>query len=255
MKGPRVFIATVLLESNRWKAGKEPTYRVSDWLQRFAAAGFDGIELWENHALKASQEEVERLANAMPPVLIFNTYATFGPEADPLREQAAQLATQLNVDGIKFNVGSDPALFDVYVERVLEWRRTVPEHIRPLCECHPGTVLEQPEQAAKAFSRWREAGIGAIFHPFNLDADSLKSWFDHLGDAIVHAHVQLNRDGRMQSLSSHREYVAANVQLMRAHGFTGSFALEFTAGIGAGESMEQLFANACDDMKVLQEVW
>lgn len=46
----RVLIGTILLEPNRWKPGKLPSFRVSQWLDRFADAGFAGVELWENHA-------------------------------------------------------------------------------------------------------------------------------------------------------------------------------------------------------------
>lgn len=35
----QIYIATVLLEPNRWAPGKIPTVRVGDWLDRFAEAG------------------------------------------------------------------------------------------------------------------------------------------------------------------------------------------------------------------------
>ena len=44
-----VYIGTILLEANRHRPGKVPTYLVSQWSQRFVQAGFDGVELWENH--------------------------------------------------------------------------------------------------------------------------------------------------------------------------------------------------------------
>lgn len=40
-----IFQGTVLLEANRWAKDRTPTYRVSEWLGRLAAAGVDGIEL------------------------------------------------------------------------------------------------------------------------------------------------------------------------------------------------------------------
>ena len=57
-----VLIGSILLEVNRHRSGRTPTYRVSDWLERFREAGFDGVELWENHATAAPEEEVQALA-------------------------------------------------------------------------------------------------------------------------------------------------------------------------------------------------
>lgn len=255
MPGTEIYIATVLLERNRWKPGKEPTLRVSDWLGRFAAAGFDGIELWENHALKAPDDEVARLAAAVPPVRIFNSYATFGPEDDPLRARAAEMALRLGAGAVKFNVGGDPSLFDVYVANVLRWRETLPESVRPLCECHPGTVVERPEEAARAFAVWRQAGIGAIFHPFNLGPDGVRRWLAYLGDSLVHAHVQVHREGRMRSLAAYKEYAAAVLDALKSEGFRGTFSIEFTEGAGAAdEDIEQLFAAACMDLATLRRL-
>lgn len=251
-----IYIATVLLERNRWSKEKTPTFRVSEWAERFAAAGFDGIELWENHVALAPPEEVEALKAAPIPVRIFNTYATFGPEDDPRREQAAQFSRELGVRAIKFNVGGNAGLFDTYVEQVLAWRKELPDEITPLCECHPGTVLEEPEAAARAFEVWAEAGIGAMMHPFNLTPQEVRTWLRSLGPALTHAHVQLNRERRMQSLVPHREYVQEILQVMKEEGFTGTFSLEFTEGVGGGasEDMEQLFASACVDMELLRKL-
>ncbi len=55
-------------EPNRWNS-PEPTVRVSEWLDRFRAAGFDGIDLMQRHALGQPEEELEKLERATPPVL------------------------------------------------------------------------------------------------------------------------------------------------------------------------------------------
>lgn len=252
-----IYIATVLLERNRWTKEKTPTLRVSEWAHRFAEAGFDGIELWENHVTRAPPDELEALRAAPVPVRIFNTYATFGPEDDSRRSQAAEFSRKLGVRGVKFNVGGDPELFDTYVQQVLEWRTLLPQDITPLCECHPGTVLEEPEGAARAFAVWAEAGIGAMFHPFNLTPEQVRTWIRRLGPALSHAHVQLHRDGRMRSLVPYRDHVREILQAMREEGFRGTFSIEFTEGVGRGaeEDIEELFASACADMELLRELF
>lgn len=252
----QIYIATVLLERNRWTKEKRPSFRVSEWVDRFAEAGFDGIELWENHAALVSADELQALKESPIPISIFNSYATFGAEPDARREQAARLSGELGARAIKFNVGDDPELFDTYVKNVLEWRKQLPDEMTPLCECHPGTVLEEPEGAARAFEAWAEAGIGAMMHPFNRTPEEVQAWLRYLGPALTHAHVQLNRERRMQSLVPYREYVKEILQVLREERFTGTFSIEFTEGVGGGanEDIEDLFASACADMELLREL-
>ena len=59
------YIATVCLDRNRWGT-REPSFAVSDYLDRFASDGFDGIELWEYHYTRSSDAEKERLVSASP---------------------------------------------------------------------------------------------------------------------------------------------------------------------------------------------
>ncbi len=55
-----VFLGTIVLEPNRWFGVTHErwgTTAVSAWLDAIAAAGFDGIELWESHFRDADPEE------------------------------------------------------------------------------------------------------------------------------------------------------------------------------------------------------
>ena len=70
MKTNEIFLGTILLEPNRWPDKAESTYSrlqklspfkqgtpqilASQWMERVVADGFDGIELWANHALLCS---------------------------------------------------------------------------------------------------------------------------------------------------------------------------------------------------------
>ena len=51
-----IFLSSVLLEKNRWDS-RIPSLKISDWLRSIADAGFDGVELWENHLLLADAAE------------------------------------------------------------------------------------------------------------------------------------------------------------------------------------------------------
>ena len=81
-----IYLGSICLEPNRWSPGKLPSYRVSDWLQRIDGAGFDGIELWENHFLLADATEKSALAAAAP-LAIYNSYAL--PDSGSAEARAA----------------------------------------------------------------------------------------------------------------------------------------------------------------------
>jgi len=252
---PAILIGSILLEPNRWAAGKRPTYQVSRWLPRFAEAGLDGVELWENHAAIASPEEVARLAASSVPLTIFNTYCGFGPEDAGWRERAARQAIRLGSSALKFNVSGKADRWATERDEVRRWLDLFPKEAVLICECHPGTMVDRPETAKKMFDEWGEDRIRALVHPFTQDHDSLAAWFDALGDRIVHAHVQIRDDqNRFLRLADREEYAAGAVRLMRDRGFTGSWTLEFTRGVGGGdEDMEALYRSALEDLAFLRE--
>lgn len=254
MKG-RVYIGTILLERNRWARGKQPTYRVSQWVPRFKKAGFDGMELWENHAALASPTELEALRQSDFPMAVFNSYATFDPGGSASRLEAARLATLLGARGVKFNLGNDAAQRDTYVQSALEWQKRLPAGTRMLCECHSGTIMEDPLVAKEVFASWGNEAFQAIVHPFTTDTAALQRWFDCLGARITHAHVQLrDESGTMQLLERQPKVVDERLRLMREAGFAGSFTLEFAEGTGSpNESMEALFDAALADLSYLRE--
>jgi hypothetical protein len=184
MKETPIYLASILLEPNRWKAGKEPSYEVSAWLDKIRAAGFDGIELWENHYLKASSDEQEALRGASVPIRLFNTYAAFtatGGADEDARRKAADATAALKAGAVKFNAGNDPKRTTEYLETAVQWARLLPPNTRLICECHPGTVLETPEAAEKAFhEHWRDERFQAIVHPFSTPLPVLKEWMKRL---------------------------------------------------------------------------
>jgi len=249
-----IYIATVLLEKNRWRPGKVPTFRVSDWGQRFREAGFDGVELWENHAALATEGELSALAEMACPVRIYNSYCSFDDTGAADRKRAAELATRFAAQGVKFNLGHDEEAIPTYQRNLESWRHELPEGCRLLCECHGGTVLEEPERA-KAILDPLAAGLEIIVHAFAADDDSLGEWLATFGAAVTHVHAAASGgDGRLARLADVKELVHRRIRRLLGAGFAGTLSVEFTQGVAREpEGQDELLANATDDLQVLRE--
>ena len=246
-------LASILLEPNRWKPGRPPSIRVSDWSARAAAAGFDGWELFENHYRKADAAERKRIEQGPLPVRIFNTYEPFDDATRPELQEVADCARRLGAEGIKFNVGSDPAWRE-------NWRAAIdafPAGPRLLCECHPGTALETPDAAA-AFARlWPTVPFDVIIHPFLLGPEGIVRWLRLLGPRVRHAHVQMRDPAdarRFVALADDAPQARECLAALAAGGFRGTFSLEFAAPTGGVvDEPEALFAAARRDLEFLRE--
>lgn len=245
-----IYLGTVLLEKNRWVKGeRQPSLAVSDWVQRIAADGFDGLELWENHAVLASDEERQKLRASPVPVKIINAYDRCEDATADARKRTAELARLLGAEGMKFNFGREAARHEEYVRNVKTWRAMLPRDFRFLCECHGGTTVEVPEKAAETFRRMGRDDYEIIIHGFGGDDEGVRRLFACHGDRITHIHADLSPKGPVAE-----SVTQARVDLLRSLGFRGSFTIEFTEGIGSdGESIEALYRNAVRDLSQLRK--
>lgn len=256
-----VLLGTVALEPNRWATvdpSGAPQAVVSALLAPAAAAGFDGLELWEGHVTKAPPDEADAVLAGPLPIAVFNTYASFDEPTD-----AAALATatgwiaRTGAGGVKFNVGTDP---DVgrYAARVAAWLDGLPAAVTLLCECHVGTaVADDPSVAARFLAATGPVDrVGAIVHTHE-SADELRARFDAYGDRIAHVHVNHldPKLGRTWPLAEVRDRLAATVELLRSLGFAGSWTIEFVDGLLTDrDHPDLLLQQAVEDLAVLREV-
>ena len=253
--GDEIYIGTILLELNRWGSPKTPTYKVSEWLDRFQEAGFDGMELWEYHATLAPPEELALLEATKFPVSVYNTYCDFDDASEADRKQAAEMIKRFRADGVKFNVGRDPALRGEYIKNLRNWSASLPEDCRLLCECHGGTIIQEPSDAAKFFNELGRERYQIIVHFPMQNPKMLRKWFSALESSITHAHVQMmGANNKRARLSSNPSHVKEALHIMREEGYSGSFTLEFTEGTREpDENMEDLWQAALSDLHFLRE--
>lgn len=254
---PYIYFATVCIEPNRWSAHREPALTASTWVERALSDGFDGIELWENHYLRADAAERDRLRTALGESrapCILSTYWDFDEEQTPDRgvanpHQIRDALADLPVGGMKFNIGKDPRRLDNYRDRAQIWlpvfRSQMTGDRRLICECHGGTVIETP-QAAQAFRN--TAGgldIEYVVHPLSLTEPQLTGWLDT--GRVGHVHIQTRHTslGELPAASWPRELLSRVPQ--------ATFTVEFTRGVGSdGETAEMTYQAAREDLTALR---
>ncbi|MDQ1911727.1 hypothetical protein RAC89_15090 [Paenibacillus sp. GD4] len=249
----QINIGTVLLEKNRW-GSRLPSFRVSEWIDRFHADRFDGIELWENHAMLCGEEELELLRKYGAPIEVFNSYASFDEEGAAHRQAAAKLIRALSARGVKYNLGKQASEMETYLDNLYRWAEQLPEDFRLLCECHPGTVMEDPAFAEKVFRQFKDTRFQAIVH-FPSTPEQLDEWFGRLGGTISHIHVQLrNTQNECVKLESDPERVDQGIEILAKYNYRGTFTIEFTEGVSSHENKEELYHAAVADSRFLRSL-
>lgn len=251
-----IFLGTVALEPNRWGSRKS-SLSVPDFSGRAREAGFEGLELWEDHFLQATVEEAERMNRDLP-VAVFNSYAPFTRETQEKRDRATESIRRLGAWGAKWNVGNEPEKRGEYLDMAEAWVRQLPPEFRFLCECHPGTLLEEAG-AARSFldelsARVADRGVhvGAIWHPFNLPEASLGPVWEQLGGYLDHAHVQPRLENVVVSLAEPAIRARDRIKKIRDLGYLGTWTIEFVPGTRQpGENPEALFTAACREREIL----
>jgi predicted RNA binding protein YcfA (HicA-like mRNA interferase family) len=260
-----IYLASVCLEKNRWTKERIPTLKVSEWVKHIHTAGFDGLELWEDHVTKTDEVEREKILTGPLPVAIFNSYAGLSESELPKRDLAAKLANDFKSYGLKYNFSKLESDWPVEIEQATQWAKRFPKDFSMLCECHPGTSAEEPAKAAVLLRQLEDrleteqvpVSISAILHPFSSGSTHLNDWLGCLGNRLVHAHVQMRDPQNESMVVSIRDYPDRSREILKrllGNGFAGSFTVEFVKGTrSATENLVDLFKESILDLHFLRE--
>jgi sugar phosphate isomerase/epimerase len=245
-----IFLATIALEPNRHAPGKQPSILVSEWAERILRAGFDGLELWENHALLRPTEEILALRASVLPVRLLNTYVEFTDDQEPARLRVAALVQQLGASGVKYNFGSQPQRQQEYLRNVKRFAQQLPPDTRLLCECHHGTIAEDPVAAERLLKELGSPSrFQAIVHT-RTEGSALRKWFTHLGERITHLHVFLPAPSRRLDEKGGE----SSFRTIAEYGYDKSLSIEFVDPMNApGETAPLLFDKIVADLQWLRE--
>jgi len=247
-----ISLGSIALEVNRWSS-RNPSYSVSGWIPKIKAAGFDGLELWENHVLLA-EGEAEKIAASGFPVSVYNHYGLFTNDKEEIakRDMAVKMIKTLGTKAVKYNIGNNPELLAEYKENVLAFASALPEDCVLLCENHAGTLLETDDAIESFFDGLCPHRFALVIHPFG-EPEELRQRFIRFGERIAHIHSQLSRGDERIRLDRWPERVMACFDIMKEYGFSGGFTVEFTELTSApGENIEDLFTNAVLDLEFIR---
>lgn len=243
-----IYFGTVAMERNRWSKEQIPSFAVSAWMDRYQQAGFSGVELWENHYLRATDDERDAIRRHPLPVKILNSYVRFDDDAADARASVAAAVTALDCEGVKFNFGHDADRLGEYTKNFGAWIKTLPADVRILCECHSRTVLETPAAVQTLLDTLADPRLELILHGPTVDPTDLAPWFDRFAERITHIHIQ----ARKQNLAADPEGLRARFDGLRRFAFAGSYALEFVEhSAQPGETHDLLWEEAARDLPVL----
>ncbi len=231
----QIYLGTVAIEPNRWglaEPGGNPLTRVSEWLSTIGEAGFDGLELWERHARSAPDEELDALLASELPIEILSCYTSWDEPDDADRAETAAWIERLGAKGVKFNVGSDLDSIADYTERLRRFEAEVPDGARLLCECHFGTVAEDPNVARVMFDAIADADrLGAIVHVHPMARDEWSEPLGVLGGRVRHVHVQVAEVPQSTSADELSEILRPAAEAISAASPNATWTIEFSFGM------------------------
>ena len=121
-----------------------------------------------------------------------------------------------------------------YIDRLAQWLDDLPPETAALCECHQGiSIAEGPAVAARILGHAGPAHrVQALVHTHDAP-DLVRAKFDAYGERITHVHVNFLDFATMShpTLADVADRLRSFVELVRSLGFTGSWTLEFVAGL------------------------
>jgi len=231
----RIYINTGALEIYRWAPScplteRPITLNISEWVPQIAAAGFDGIELWEPHAMRCGAAERTAQQKKLAPLAVFNCYVDFGHIPDASARSVAARIGELNSHLVKYTLPRRIPLATAIANLRL-WSEELPEETILCNEIHANCYGETPAEAAQLRTLLPEPRWGEIIH-LAEPVEKMRALFDVLGDRIRHCHAvfcdTLMPQGELQPCAPG----SRNPQLRVLAGlnYQGSFSIEFVRG-------------------------
>jgi sugar phosphate isomerase/epimerase len=252
-----ILLNTIALEPNRWTAGKVPYRPLVELLGPIARAGFDALEVWQNHAvllddagLETLRETADRECLAMPVLGMYPAFHLEGRERDEEKARWDRMVRIMDTLGARVlklmpgRVASADLTGDLwdqsvaFVQEALD--RTADRGFPVPLEMHGGTVADSAESVLRFIGAVGSDRLKVCFQPMGFaDTDGTIAIYDALAPHVMHMHVQGRAGDRMAALEeSDIDYSRVLRRIFRG-GFDGYVSIEFVRDCVV-ESPEQL---------------
>lgn len=233
----QILLNSIAVEPNRWSEGKIPHFRLESLLEDIARAGFDAIEVWQNHLALLEGEEVESLVETarsfnlgFPIIGMYPRFHLEGEEREAELNRFRSMAEKMNLidaDIIKLMPGGlpsgdlNPELWEKsvgFMREVLE--ATAQYDILFTLETHGGTVADDPDALERFMEDLNSERIEVCWQPYDFSSTGKAiKLFDRFSGEITHLHLQGRKGGDMELL----EHADIDYRQVLGHIFNSDF--------------------------------
>jgi sugar phosphate isomerase/epimerase len=205
----RAILGTIALEPNRWTLFKEPATDLIPLLPRIRQAGFDQVEVWQNHlslrpmaAVRALKAKGDEAGVAFTYIGVYPSFVAAGPEAkeqERIQEDLLDKAGILGTRRLKIMLGTGlsggkatPEQVRLTADRFGRWYRAATARgIRMAVELHGGTLFDPVEVGERFMQEHPELDFTICFQPYDFyNTDLALALADRFAGRISHVHLQ-----------------------------------------------------------------
>ncbi len=272
----QILLNSIAVEPNRWSGGKIPHYRLEDLLPAISEAGFESVEIWQNHVALLDTDAVKSLADladdlkmGFPIIGMYPRFHLEGEEREAELQRFESMVAKMDIldsDIIKLMPGQLPSSEmppDVW-ERSVHFfhellERTKDAGVIFTLETHGGTVADEPDALERFLEDVDSGRVEVCWQPYDFTSTGKAiQLYDRLADRIVHLHLQGRSDGEMELL----ENADIDYQQVLGHifntDFDGYLSIEFVRDCVADSpedfDLDLVLKNARRDRKFIENI-
>lgn len=272
----QILLNSIAVEPNRWTEEKVPHHKLEDLLPDISDAGFESVEIWQNHLATLDKNGVRQLAETagelemgFPIVGMYPSFHLEGEKRETELQFFEQMVEKMDILGsdiIKCMPGQIPSndltpeLWERsvgFVQELLE--RTETSGVLFTFETHGGTVADDPDALDRFLEDVSSERLEICWQPYDFTSTGKAiKLFDRFADRIVHLHLQGRRDGDMEFL----EKADINYQQVLGHifntDFDGYISIEFVRDCVTDSpeefDLKQVLTNATRDREFIENI-
>jgi sugar phosphate isomerase/epimerase len=239
----KLSFCTIAFQKNKWGQDRTLETPLPAILPVLAAAGYDGVEIWEPHvhdfrdaALDDLRRQLADLRLAVPmlsPYFDFTTSEETAAQSLADARRALVVARRIGATGIRCFTGKT-ASQDATPE---QWARaarclqtladeSAADGIAWVLEIHSWNLMDTIAGTQRLLRETDRKNVGIIYHPGNLLPDYIGA-IDVLAPAIKHVHAHNRRDGKGSGLAEGELDYRQIIPRLRQVGYTGYLSVEW----------------------------